>query len=374
MAATNLTDIEAALSLVYRPALQSQINRVCLPFHLLPVVNGEGKSLNWTCEFTGAADATAVADGVALDASDADSEIEVPATLPWATYNKVSSVTKLAQAASRTNFNPSSLTGGSADLLLERVFRQTFRLARGFCTDFYSGDAGATDPELAGLAQAVDATGAFASIDPATYTEWVSTETPLSLGALTLGDLTDHFTDVYLACGEYPEFCLAPAPVFNKIRKLLGAYEVNAIREVSMSRGGGENGELPRVVKLSAGTRAIEVDQIPIILDKFCTANTLYSMNTQYIEVQQLPTEAEMSILDMGQEGVTALFRRLTNANIPITMARESVEGMLARGGGVRPFVTLLGTRGLSTEAAVSMFCQIKYSRRNGLGKITFTA
>ena len=373
MATTTLADVQAALSLVYRPRLQTQINSVCVPFHLLPVVNGEGKSLNWTAEFTGAADAGAVADGVALDSSDADAEIEVPASLPWATYNKVSSVTKLAQAAARTNFNPTSLTGGGADLLVTKIFKQTRRLARGFGSDFYQGNPGAVTPELAGCELAIDSSGTFANIDPVTYTEWAATKQTTSLDGLTLDYLTRFFTAIYEACGDYPEFALVPPNVFNRIRALLGTSEANTVREVRMARGGGRDGEDPRVVKLMAGMRAVEVDQIPIVMDTFCTANTLYAMNSQYVEVQQLPDESEQSLLDLGQDGVTALFRRLTGAGIPIQLPRESVEGMLARGGGVRPFVTLLGARGLSTEAAISMFCQLKWGRRNGFGSVLFT-
>jgi len=373
MSTTVLTDVEAALSLVYRPRLQTQINSVCVPFYLLPIMDGEGKSLNWTCEFTGAADAPAVADGVALDSTNADDEIEVPATLPWATYNKVSSVSKLSQAATRTNFNPASLTGGGADLLISKIFKQTRRLARGFARDFYAGDAGASPAELAGCAQAIDSSGTFAGISPVTYTEWASTEQTTSLAGLTLTYLTDFFTSIYSACGYYPEFCTAPANVFNKIRQLLGVYEVNVVREVRMARGGGPDGEMPRVVTLMAGMRAVEVDQIPIILDEFATTNTLYAFNSQFVEVQQLPEGAEQSLMDMGQEGVTALFRRLAGSGFNLQLPRESVEGMVARGSGLRPFVTLLGTRGLSTEAAVSCFVQTCWKRRGAFGKITFT-
>lgn len=373
MASATLADASAVLSTVYGNDLATQINSTSVPFYLLPVVPGEGKALFWTAEFTGAANAAATAEDAALDASDADDEDELPATLPWAVYTKTSSVTDLSQAGIATNYNPGSSHALNGDSLLGKVHRQARRLALGFSGDFYAGNPGASTPELAGLALAVDSSGTFAGIDPTVETEWAATELTGSLNGLNIEQVREFFTQIYLACGEYPEFCLAPANIFNKVRGFYDDYEANVVREVHMSRGGGPDGQAPRTVKLHGGMRAVLVDQIPIILDRFCTANTMYAINTSGIELQQLPTKEQRSIMDLGQRGITELFERVAGADRLMKMPREDVEGMTRMGGGIKPYVKLLGARGITTEAVLEAFVQIKYTRRNCHGKLVLS-
>lgn len=372
MAVTVLSDISAALSLVLRPKLQTQINSVAVLPYLLPVVRGEGKSLNWTAEFTGAANAAASAEGVARSSSDADAEIEVGATLPWAQYDKVSSVSDLAQAAAGSNFNPESIGAIGRDLLLGRVGAQARRIALGIASDMYAGDPGATPPELAGAALAIDSSGTFAGIAPGTYAEWAAVEDTGPLAALSFSVIRQFFTDIYDACGFMPEFVTVPSNVFNAVRDLYSDYEAHVMREITLSRGGGANGDEPRTVKLAAGMRAIEVDQIPFVLDKWATANTAYAWNTDFVAIHQL--DPLQSILDAGPngEGIQELFRRLAD-NPNITLPREQIEGMMARGQGLRPHVKLLGDRGLSKEAVTAVFAQLEWKRRNAFGKYLFT-
>lgn len=370
MAVTVLSDISAALSLVLRPKLQTQINSVATLPYLLPVVRGEGKSLNWTVEFSGAANAAASAEGVARSSADADDEVEVSASLPWAQYDKVSSVSDLAQAAAGSNLNPESIGAMGRDLLLGRVSGQARRIALGIASDMYGGDPGATPPELAGAALAIDSSGIFASINPGVYSEWASVEDTGPLAALSFSVIRQFFTDIYDSCGFMPEFVTVPSNVFNAIRDLYTDYEAHVVREVTLARGGGVNGDEPRTVKLTGGMRAIEVDQVPFVLDKWCTANTMYGWNTDFVAIHQL--DPLQSILDQGPNGIQELFRRLAD-NPNVTLPREQVEGMMARSAGLRPHVKVLGDRGLSKEAVTAVFAQLEWKRRNAFGKYLFT-
>lgn len=372
MASTVLADVSAALSLVFRESLKTQVNSVVVLPYLLPVLPGSGKSLDWTAEFTGATDAVASAEGAALDSSDADAEAEVPANLPWAQYTKVSSVTDLAQAAAGSNFNPQSIGAVGADLLLGRVWKQVRRMARGIAADLYGGNPGASPIEIAGAALAIDSTGTFATIDPSTYTEWVAHEGTSTLASISFDQLSQFFTSIYANSGLMPEFCTCGVTVWNAIKALYTNYEAHVVREVQTSRGGGSNGELPRVIKLLSGMRAIEHDQIPIVLDPFATAGTLYAWNTQYVTIRELEFDAVRSVLAQGPAGVQAVFRRLAN-NPELILPRQAVEGMMARSPGITPFVKVLGTRGMSEEAVVGWFGQTEWGRRNSLGKHIYT-
>lgn len=372
MASTLLPDVSAALSLVYGKQLATQINSAVPLLYLLPVKRGAGQNLNWTCEFSGAADATASAEGVARSNTDADDEQEVPASFQWAQYDKTSSVSDKAQAAAGTNMNPDSIRGGGGDLLLGRLAGQVRRLARGIARDLYAGDPAASPTQLAGAALAIDSAGTFASINPVTFTEWVSVETTQTLASVSFDSLRSFFTAIYDASGYYPEFCTCPSNVFNAIRALYSNFEAFVVNEVSLARGGGAEGEMPRVVKLLAGMRAVQVDQIPIVLDKFATTNTLYAWNTNYVSLYELPFDPVRSVLARGPEGVEELFRRIKQDNL-LVLPREAVEGMVARGPGITPFVKVLGDRGLSSEAILAWFGQVAWQRRNCFGKIVFT-
>lgn len=378
MAAATLADVSAALSLVFRPALKTQINSVVvLPF-LLPVLNGEGKALYWTAEFTGATNAVATAEGVALSSTDADDEDELPATLGWAQYTKVSSVTDLAQAAAGTNYNPRSLMGDEGgvvgDLLLQRTFRQTRRMALGIAGNLYSGDPTATPTQVAGAAIAIDSSGAFAGIDPAVEAEWAAFEDTQTLASLSFSSLRQFFTAIYDNCGFYPEFCTVPSNVFDAIRDLYTNFEANvrSVREFQLSRGGGMRGTEPRAVELAAGMRAVEVDGVIIVLDPAATANTIYAWHTEHVAIRELPFDPVRSALARGSEGVLGVFRRL-DGNDLLTLPREDVEGMMARSPGLNPFIKALGDRGMSSEAVIGWFGQVEYTRRNAFGKKVLT-
>lgn len=167
-----------------------------------------------------------------------------------------------------------------------------------------------------------------------------------------------------------PEFVTVPSNVFNAIRDLYTDYEAHVVREVTLARGGGVNGDEPRTVKLTGGMRAIEVDQVPFVLDKWCTANTMYAWNTDFVAIHQL--DPLQSILDQGADGIQELFRRLAD-NPNVTLPREQVEGMMARSAGLRPHVKVLGDRGLSKEAVTAVFAQLEWKRRNAFGKYLFT-
>lgn len=370
MATTTLAAVAAALSLVYRSTMVSQINSVAVLPYLLPITRGEGKSCNWTVEFTGAANAGAVADGTGRSASDADAEVEYPAALSWALYDKVTSVGDLVQAATGSNFNPASAGAIRDDLLVGKAVKQARRLALGIAEDLYAGNETATPVELAGAARAIDSSGTFAGIDPTTYTEWVSTEQTGALASMSFAVFDAFVQAIYDASGEKPEFMTCPSNVWLKLKGLYTDYAPPFIREFQLSRGGGDDGEGVRAVKLSAGMDAFEINGIPIVVDKWATANTLYAWNTNYVEIQQV--DELQSILDQGADAVQELFRALADQS-GIQIPREAIEGMMARTPGIRPHIKLLGDRGHSKEAVIRAFVQAAWKRRNTFGKYVTT-
>jgi hypothetical protein len=168
-----------------------------------------------------------------------------------------------------------------------------------------------------------------------------------------------------------PECCTAPANVFNAIRDLYNDYDAHVVREFEVARGGGDDGRSNRVIKMRAGMRCVEVDQVPIVLDTRATANTLYAWNTNYVEIHQLDPVASM-LGDDPKTGVLEMFRRLAD-DAKVVLPREQIEGLAARHAGIQPHIKLLGSRGMSDEAVVGAFGQVMWLRRNAFGKYPWT-
>jgi hypothetical protein len=77
-------------------------------------------------------------------------------------------------------------------------------------------------------------------------------------------------------------------------------------------------------------------------------------------------------VLEQGPEAILDIFRRLTD-NGKLVLPREQIEGMMARGPGLRPHIKMLGDRGLSKEAVLALWAQLEWKRRNAFGKLTLT-
>lgn len=371
MAQSKLADVSAALSLIFGAKLVTQINSVAVLLFLLPVLTGTGKALFWTVEFTGATDAVASAEGVARDSTDADAEIEVNATLGWAQYDKTTSVTGLAEAAVGSNFNPASVGTENGSLLLGRIKKQNRRIGLGLARDLYAGNPGATPIELAGAALAIDSSGTFAGINPVTYTEWAAVENTHPLADISFQVIREKLlTPIYDACGEQVEFVTCPSNIFDKMKGLFGDNELNVSREITLGRGGGEDGMDRRVAKLEAGMDIITQDGVTFVRDLHATANTMYAWNTNYVCIRQL--SPLRNIFSEGADAIQQFFRGLMD-NPELVLPRADIEGMAAISNGVIPHVKLLGARGDSTEAMVICYAQVEWLRRNAFGKLLFT-
>ncbi|HYD02637.1 MAG TPA: phage major capsid protein [Phycisphaerales bacterium] len=365
MGATDLAAISAALSLVFPDRITNQINRkVVLPM-LLPVVVGAGKVVAGTAKFTGATNAAASAEGVARSATDADQEVKVNWSEDWAQYDKVASVTDLAAAAVASNLNPGSVGARGADLLAGEVGDMGVRVMMGVASDMYGGDPGATPTELAGAALAIDSSGTFQGINPATYTEWASTEASVALADISLEQIReDLLTPIYDACSEKPDLLTCPSNVFDKIRGLFSDREVT-LRAITTARG---------TIKLQAGIDAIELDGIPVVRDPQCTANTLYAWNTNYVQVEQLlpPELAALFGADRPREALVD-FLRMINDDPKLVIPDAVLDGLMARPNTLMPCVKVLGPRGLSTEAMVYIHAQLAWAKRSAFGKVLYT-
>lgn len=370
----------AALSLLLNQPLQSQINRTVVGLSLLPVVMGTGKSVNFTAQFSGASNASAIADGARRAYSDADNETEVAGTLSWSVYDKVASVSGLNQAATaatQRNFGAASLLGANSTLLQARIRQQYQRLNMGLGAAFYSGSEAATPTALGGIARSIKADTSYAGIDPGTYTDWVSTSDTVTSAALSFDAInTKLLTPIYSACGEKPHALVTTPAIFDKIRALYGSAAVPYIREMEIPAVENEyTGKLvpARKVVLDAGSEVFTVQGIPVIRDKDCTSGKVYAINLKYLQFHVLNPFVDMV---SDAQRTRAFLGDILGGGL-IDQVDPTVIEMLrsALMNPTGPIVKLnpLGRSGDSDEVQVVAYSQVANTRRQAHGVLAVT-
>lgn len=357
MAILELADISDALSLVYRNRITNNINRVCILSQLLPVVQDSGKVCTWTTKLTGRSDAVGYTEGADMADGDFDNEARVPGSLAWAQYRKGAIVSGLASAAAASSFSAQS--AGGPDMLADEIMDATDRLARGVAADLYAGALSSSHP-LAGLSLAVKASTSYGSIDPATYTEWVSFAQTTASASLSFSTLRTFLTGIFNACGEPPNMLVTTPAIFDLIGDLFGAQR-RWLSEITVPSADGGS----RTIKLVGGYQALEFDGIPIIRDKFCTTGKLYALNSNYLRIRYLPAYNS----PMSPDRFIEIVRGLTGERPP----QEMIDGMNAQSNGIPAYVDMLAKTGDAQKAQVKTYLQLTTDRRNAHGVLTIS-
>jgi len=361
MATLSLADISDALSQLFQPQITDQINTTAIGLNLIPTVDGGGKNAAWTAKFTGRTDGAGFAEGADMTAPDFDSEVREDAILTWAQYRKGAQLSGLAQAAAASNNTPGSLMdSGMSDLFDDEVSDANERLALGIGRNLYNGTGAAADPMI-GLETAVDATGVYATIDPGVRPEWVSTEQTIPAASLSFATLRALLTDIYKASGKKPDLMLTDPDTFDAIGQLFGDNR-RWMDEVLLSDGSVSG---RRTIKLRGGYDVLEFDGIPVARDNLCTANTIYALNTGYIQIRQLPAYKS----PMTQERFLSIMEQITGERLPDLALGE----FQAAPGSLTPYVEMLGKLGDSDRAQIKTYCQLCVKRRNAHGKLILT-
>lgn len=271
-----MADVPQTLSLItlaqeYRGDIVRQINRRTTLLKLLPIVAGGGKNIAWTPEADGAIGEN-YTDG--QDAANFGSDEQGSAVLNWGLYRSPFHVTKLAMDAAGSSSTPL----GNRALWARNLANASAKLA-----DTLEGvlfDGAGTGTTIAGLDVAIgDDTNTYATIVRGTDTWWqptvvdpgVSTAPTIALIRKDLGTIGD-------ACGETPDLAVCSTAVFNTVAGLFDANRRWNI--VNTARGS---------IQLDAGYEGIEVDGCMFVKAHQATANQIYYINSNYVEIQFLP-------------------------------------------------------------------------------------
>lgn len=372
------SEIAPALSLLLRRSLASQINWSTPMLALLPKVGGVGKNASATVQFSGSDNTAVAAENSRKAYSDAQNEIEKTATFSWAKYEKVASVTGLAQAVSATTgaaFGNQSLVGGSGTILGSRVRTQFGRMLLGMEAHAFSGDETATPVELGGAARSVKGSGTYGGIDPGTYTEWVSTSGTVTAANLSFEAIREQLlTPIYSACGKTPT-CLVTTPaLYDKIRALYGSNTVPYLTEMTIPGVVTDDGRSAPARKIDVGGQAYAIDGIPVFRAAGCTSGKVYALNLEHLWIEQL-NEMPDEFIHADDRQLTEYFRAIAgNSQLNLAPAvLAEIRSAIRNPQGVVPYFKRLGATGDSDDILIKAYVQTVNNRRNAHGVLAVT-
>lgn len=353
MAGATLSDISAALNLVYGSRLETQIRRDVLLLNLLAVESDANSTCTWPVKFTGRSTAGPKAEGFDVDSSDFSTDLEKQATLTWAEYFAFAKVTGLAQAIGAAN------RGASRNKFMEELNDAIEELSVKLSQHTFSGNVGNSPTEIEGLARAVDSTGTYAGLAQGTYSEWASGEDTLATASLSLANLRTKLHRPFKdGCGHWPEFVVCSGTLFDSVCALYNDQQRIMVDVVNTAARGDV------ALKAAGGFRAVSVDGIPYIEDRHATSSVFYALHSRYVSYQQVAPAS------VQPEQMIAAIKTLTGDDLPLEAAATALA---ARSGRLVPAIEMLAKTGDHYRAMVKVYLQLKLKRRNAAAKLTLT-
>lgn len=288
-----MSDTLQQLSLItlaqeFRGDVVRQINRRVVALKMLPIKAGGGKNVAWAPQSSGQL-AENFSEGA--DAANFGSDAQASAILTWGLYRANIHVSNLAMDAAATSSTPE----GNRGIWGRNLVDAGATLASLINQEVYVGPG--TGTRLAGLDVAIgDDTNTYATIVRGSSAYWRPTVVdPGSPTAPSFALIRDDLRKIYEACGENPDLALCSPAVFNKVGGLFDATR-RQVDQVMTARG---------AIRLDFGYQALEVDGTMFVKDKDATANQIYYVNTDHVELQYLPY-AEMAMIESMYAGVGA--------------------------------------------------------------------
>lgn len=359
MATLNLADFSAVMNLIYGDRAVKQFRTDLVLANLLAVDNDKNSTCTWPAKFFARSSAGPRNEG--HDAVDGDftHNDRLQATLAWAQYFGYAKVSGLSQALAAANGGP----GIDVDALEEEVDDALDELSQVVGADLYAGNVGASPIEFEGLARAVDSTGTYAGISQGAQADWASGENSIALASISVDNIRTQLHRPFKdATGKWPEFDVCPGNVWDAVAALFNdqTRQNIAVDEVMTSARGLVN------LKAAGGFRAIMVDGVPLIEDKDCTANTMYSLHSRWLSIRQVPAAGS----SMHPSTMQRILKNLTGIDMP---EDDVAEMMRSTAGFLQPSIEALDKTGDNMKVMAKVYAQLRLTRRQAASKLIFT-
>lgn len=315
MAQVLATDVVNALATKFAPRTVRQTNQACVLAQLLPVKpHTTGKQVSWDIE---------IADGTARNATDGqdvstyNADLLVPAALPFCNYDDAIKINGDAIDIARATNNPEDLF----DLVDRGLENSVRRIARTISPLLYTGAAGAGGivgmKAAGGTTGAFGTTGTYAAVVRGTYPTFVGN---LSGNGAVLRDLTLDLLQTWLdsiavASGKYPDFMVWGYALARKY-----AAMIQPDRRWNQDVVVGS-----RKVTLDAGWNALSYNNIPIIRDIDCPANSIFGINAGSTYIKQLTSRQDPAVMSAMKAMHGTAEHQLGEGNIPLTIKVHSL-------------------------------------------------
>jgi hypothetical protein len=343
-----LADILPALSQLFAPELARQFNRQSVTAELLPKQKGAGKNISWDVRFSRAVHAASFTEGAPMDPNEFQTDITVPATLPWAMYRTGFSLSGLSVAAA-------SGSVGSALELLDQ-FRTNLTdagtdLISQINSAIFLGDG--TGTNIAGLlgGGALTASGTYANINRATYAGWNSNTllnggTPRPLSKSLLDQMEET---IYTACGMMPDIIVTSPTIARSYESIFDTMSRVLVERGDLSALGAIPNAGNPVIPANTGYTGLSYKGIPIYRDRNCPAGNLLMLNRQYIAIRVLPQ---------------------VNLGTAVTSRDEGLSGAPGNDTGISARIDSLAKDGDSDKFQLVTYLQVQARRPNACGVI----
>jgi hypothetical protein len=328
-----LATLNSALAQNFRDQVVRTINRRAVLLRLLRIVKGAGKNVAWDVELDGAiAEAFADGDAVANFGSDAVKE----AIISWGALRSNFRVGDIAAAAAASSGSPQDLAN-----LVGRNFMNSVRALTSLINKrLFSGTT-----DMVGMDTALRDDNTYAGVDRTQVANapFRANVIDSAGAALTLSQIRKDITvTIYNACGDTPDIAVCSAELFEVIGALFQEFRrhpVPAVTEVQTARG---------TVRLDGSLGAIEFEGCVFFKDKDATANTIYYLNSENVEVEWLPQVASSPLPD------------------------ASVDASADDGRGVLPLgmkLKRLGPKGASSDLTLQAIAQLAVRNPKACGR-----
>jgi hypothetical protein len=362
MAGENLGYIFSALSQILQPELHRQWNRTTVLLGELSAVagavsEGAGKNTQFAAEFSGAT-AQTVAEGSDIQASEYNSDLDVPATAPWCTYRSSFQLSEQEIDAARgATGSPDELR----NLFGPRMLSSAAVIARAIETDALTGTGVDVNgnPTLVGIfGGALSASGNYLGLNPAAYPEWAGNVT--SNGGITrtlTPDLLDTVDqNIFTSSSEPWNLIMTTAGVVRKYGGFFtnsGASGLGAplIRMNDMAGAPVYGIGVP--LDGQSQQNALYYKGQKVLRNAVAPAGKLALLNTNHIKIKYLPKfrdQRELEFFDkIGLKGQSGSIGPVQATNIP------------AR-------VTVIAKTGDSVKVSLRVTVAMAIVRRNAMG------
>lgn len=171
-----ISGLSNILTYQFGPELHRQWNRSIVLGSMIDVKPGAGRDCSWAVAFSGAV-ADVASEGEDVADSELTNDTSEDAHLSWATYRSSFQISEQAiDAAASSNGDPEVLM----DQFGELVMNAGAAIAKKIEADLVTGTgtrslrAQTINTIVGFLGGAIEASGAYAGLDPATYTEWAA--------------------------------------------------------------------------------------------------------------------------------------------------------------------------------------------------------